>query len=90
MSSDENNSSKSDMELIMEMAEIAAQLGWQIAVPVGFEDADGTERVPGIVVGTSEFIFEVMGDDQDGSAYDLFTFDDEGTPLDPVKKGTYH
>lgn len=84
------SSSKTDTDLIMQMAEIAAELGWKIAVPLGFEDSEGVKRVPGIVVGTTEFIFEVMGDDHDGNAYDLFTFDEEGEPLDPIKKGTFH
>lgn len=48
--------SKTQIELINQLAEICEKLGWAIGVPAD----DDTEMVSGLIVGTEEFINSVI------------------------------
>lgn len=78
---------KTQLELIMELSEIAAELGWAICLPQ--ED----DIVPGLIVGTPDFVNQtaplIYGD-----KYDLLVHDGLSDGLvempsspDPSRKG---
>ena len=77
------------IELIQDLAAIADQLGWVIALPTE-EDA-----VPGLIIGTEEFVNEVVKLYY-GDAYEIFTKDPttdglvEIPPQNNGKKATVH
>ncbi len=81
------SSKKTDMEIIMEISELAQMVGWHIAVPLDNQDPDNG-KVPGLVMGNEEFIAEMMQNYQ----YELYSMEENetGTLEDPERKGTLH
>jgi hypothetical protein len=45
------------MELIQALAEICKELGWIVGVPT---TPDSTTAVPGLIIGTEEFVYQVV------------------------------
>lgn len=83
------------MELITELAGICEELGWIVAVPASSDPND--EMVPGLVIGTKQFVSEIASVFSDGSNIDdtWETYEKgEEAPLDDQpamkKKNTIH
>lgn len=66
-----SNNEKKQKELIEDLAEIVNELGWVIGLP------SGEGMVPGLVVGTEEFVRDVV-EVYYGANYDIFTEDPTG------------
>lgn len=62
---------KKQRDLINKLADIVNELGWVIGLPVG------ADTVPGLIVGTEEFVKDVVGTYY-GPNYDVFTEDPTG------------
>jgi hypothetical protein len=84
------NDEKKQKALIEDLAEIVTELGWVIGLP------SGEGMVPGLVVGTEEFVRDVV-ETYYGPNYDVFTedptgeaqlteIDDEGNINEEIKK----
>ena len=85
------NDSNKKTELIQELADVCAELGWVFILPTGVEH----EYVPGLVLGQAEFVINV-GDLYYGKdGYEIISYDGEIEPETPAlmsnkRKGTYH
>ena len=73
------------MELIQELSELVAQLGWVIGMP------DGDEQVPGLIIGKQDFVEEVVTAYY-GPGFEVYTKDEQGeiVTTEPKKKDTVH
>lgn len=76
---------KNEKELLMELSEIIEQLGWVMGVP------DGEDTVQGIIVGTREYVEEVV-EAYYGPNFAVYEKDEQGEIVEtpPSKKNTLH
>jgi hypothetical protein len=56
------------LELIQDLADIAYELGWVIAIPA-------PELTPGVVIGTIDYVMDILNDNIDG--YEIMALDEE-------------
>jgi len=61
-------------QLLKELIDIVGELGWQVAIP---EDIEEEEEVPGLIIGTSEYIDAVTIALEGGIDDMNFDFDEE-------------
>lgn len=65
-----NDDKRSQEEIIEELSNLVEELGWVIGLP------DGTEKVPGLIVGEQNFVIEVVKSYY-GENFDIYTKNDE-------------
>lgn len=85
------------MELITELASICEQLGWIVGVPASNDPND--EMVPGLIIGTKQFVADIATVFSDGQNIDdvMEVYEkgeeaslEDSVPMPNNKKNTLH